>query len=698
MARRPRHARGKRTRPAAARGDGRTRGGIALASPPANPKRAPRTAPSTESSPAPDESRAPSHAPRAARSSRVIVWQVRGCAALCALAAATGMLCLVDEIHLQMGAARNVVGWAATAICAGVACGLWMPRRIIRQRLRMHGQDGSAEQSGVEFEFAATLTGVLILALGVLWALLIGLATGMEGYRTFLARGFLHPPGLTLALLLAPVLAGLALLGAVGTTVLVALHGWQRLIGGTGTGVTTLWLAMLLAGTIGAGAGWLTARPEALATMTLLATFGAGVLAVCRKPTGTAHPAVRPSPPEHVIGRPLRLLAVAATALATGTALAAAVPLEVMTIRSAAGGMGVLSLSLLVGMLMARRLARVLPDMTDETPLLLLAIGVVWSWPGLGAVNGYGNIVRVALMGCVAAASALLAGRRVAATLEGVQPAVARVGGALALGLSLGLVLGPAWLSWQQPQAVAIIIALSATVAAGAAWLRQNTGRRALRSGGLAATGLLLAVVAFQAGWVSSADDNHEASTRVDETDPIDCIGRGLLESSELDGVIVGRDGGITGETSVPDGPHSDVSLISGWHADLAGSGHDIVIVARPASRAAAPLSPEHARRLLRRCDAALLTGGRLAVELPADDLAAAALGLESVGGVRVAAGGYLVNVSGPGGEYAVLLRGRDVPSWIHDWGRPAGCEVRHCQVRDLADLRARLTSPDNWP
>jgi hypothetical protein len=156
--------------------------------------------------------------------------QVTVCAALCALAAATGVVRVLGELTEQLNTARAAVGYGGAAICIGAFFGLVVPRRIIRRRLGGEADSHGGAGPGVRFEFAATLAGVLILCLALVWTGLLGLASGLESYRILLTHRFVHPPGVTRLLMEAPVGLGLALLGAAGSTLLVALHGWLRLL------------------------------------------------------------------------------------------------------------------------------------------------------------------------------------------------------------------------------------------------------------------------------------------------------------------------------------------------------------------------------------------------------------------------------------------------------------------------------------
>jgi hypothetical protein len=258
---------------------------------------------------------------------------VLACAALCALGAALGVVVLLGELRYHIISPVRCPAYTLAALCVGVVLGLWIPRRVIRQRLA-RGPGGVvqrvpshlAETRGLRLEFAASLTGVLVLVFAVTWVGLCGGAVLMETYRAFLVRGFAHPPWLAQVLLAGPALAGLVVAGASGTTLLVALHGWYRLVTQPKTRIAWLWASILL-GTLAAGvlAAQVASR-AALAGLAPLTVFLAGVVAVLRR-SDAVGPAT-PPPTRHRLTRDeaLSLLIAALAAALVAGALVLAVP------------------------------------------------------------------------------------------------------------------------------------------------------------------------------------------------------------------------------------------------------------------------------------------------------------------------------------------------------------------------------------
>jgi hypothetical protein len=106
---------------------------------------------------------------------------VLACAALCALGAALGVIIILGEMRYHMISPTQCLAYTLAALCAGVVLGLWIPRRVIRQRLARG--PGKADESSasdlaqsrsLKFEFAASLAGALVLAFALTWVVLPG--------------------------------------------------------------------------------------------------------------------------------------------------------------------------------------------------------------------------------------------------------------------------------------------------------------------------------------------------------------------------------------------------------------------------------------------------------------------------------------------------------------------------------------------
>jgi hypothetical protein len=130
----------------------------------------------------------------------------------------------------------------------------------------------------------------------------------------------------------------------------------------------------------------------------------------------------------------------------------------------------------------------------------------------------------------------------------------------------------------------------------------------------------------------------------------------------------------------------SDHRRPSAWEIDLGGPRLDaVVVVSRPAPPATERLAPASARRLLRRCTRALLDGGRLVIELPADDLVTPAFRLNP-------GGGHLLRVTGDTGRYEALVFGPDAAAWLGERPDPPGFTVECVPLGNRAELERCLT------
>ena len=608
-----------------------------------------------------------------------MAWQVEGCAALCALAGSTGLSGLLAELSHHF-AARHVVSFAGATLCAGVALGLWIPRRVIRQRLSASETTSSAGSAdrGVEVEFAASLTGVLMLILAVVWVLLSGLTLGLESYRGVLTQRFLHPPGLTLLLLSGPVTVGLLLLGATGTTVLVALHGWRRLACPTRPAVTRLWVVMLLSTALGGGVAASVTRPDMLVAATLLASFGAGIVAVFRKPAGRVPIEVQP-PRAVQSGKTLLLLLMAGVAAAaTGVALAASVPAQFMSLRQAAVGVVTLGGASLLGIAIARAVPRVVATACGA-PLLLLLIAVAWEGPHWMAAlaplaDGLG---RLAIVACPAAACVALAGRRVAREHGRAQPAVALVGAAVAVGHGIGLVVAPWWLAAQGHDSVAVLCSVTLTATAVLALILAHDVPRPAQLGGLATCAAWFAVVLLARDAHRPAAGASTAERSTARAAPARLVAREWLATPGLRTahVQLGEQGVNREATSARD-------------VDLGGPRWDVIVISDTRDAAARALArTAQTDRLLDRCARALLVGGRLVIEWPTAELAAEAL-------CRMPNDpALLLEVTVDDDEYSALIVGRDAPTWLGERPRPPTADIQFHQVQDWVDVEQRLTA-----
>jgi SAM-dependent methyltransferase len=571
-----------------------------------------------------------------------MAWQAYGCAALCALGCTVGLLRVILELNRQIGSARDVVMWCGVPLCAAVVLGLVLPRRVIRRHLNLApqhpapyevaaGESPSPAAAGplVAFDFAASLTGVLLLVLAVLWATLCGFVEAAENYRALLTQRFVHPLWGTRALLLTPFVVQIALLGAVGAMVLVALHGWHRLLRPRSANVTRVWLVALLASALGGAVG-AAMQPAVLDVLTLLCTFGAAALAVVHRPVGTGQnesPWQR-SPPAGRLAGPFVVAGVASAGAAV--ALTVALPSGPLPLRTLATGSMAITAAAALGVVIARAALRI-PYATAYGPAAaLIVMAALWMLPHLPASsNGLGNSgARAAAISGAATLCVVLVGQKVAHAFGRSPPALAWVGGVVAGGYALGLALAPSLLA-PSPRAV------------GSALPPPDPQRDAIRE---------------------------------------------LLSRYGPSTVFVRGD--MAADESTP----------RAWDVDLGGPQWDIVFVVCGSQGVAdaRPWESDTADQLVRRCLAALRPGGRLVIELPADELAAAAFRGAARDGRAAADSAYVLDSAGFEGRQAVLLFGRDIPAWIRSLARSDDVDLGLTRVGDMAEVRQR--SGDGLP
>jgi hypothetical protein len=222
-----------------------------------------------------------------------VLLQLHGCAGLCAFAAAVGVARVAAELSFHTGSNARLLGLASALLAVGVVLGFGLPRALIRTRLGRSGSrpGSSGWRDGHSItdetcDFAASHTGGLVVVLGVVWLLVCGAGAGMEAYRAWLTRSFIWPVGAMSAALCAPLGIGLLLLGCVGTTTILALKGWRRSLLPRCPVTIGVGPTLLLAVTGGGAVAAVAQRGALLDFALLVAMFGAGVLAVARRPSG----------------------------------------------------------------------------------------------------------------------------------------------------------------------------------------------------------------------------------------------------------------------------------------------------------------------------------------------------------------------------------------------------------------------------
>jgi hypothetical protein len=669
LARRPRRGPNKRARRKARRAAPRSAGAVTVAEKPSAPQAVKRDI---------EEPRARVATRPQTRQRRGILWQVHGCAALCALAATTGLLRGVQEMSLQFASARTAVALVGACFSAGVVLGLWLPRRVIRARLQRAGRPllstgarpnatgSAAGDEAIDCEFAAALTGLLILLVSLIWAALIAVLAGLEAYRGVLTARFMHPAAITWLLLSAPPAVMLIAAGATGTTALVALHGWRRLVAPPGAAVSGLWVIMLGTSIAGAALAATVQLGLGLDAITLIATFAAGILAVIHKPTGGGLPerAATRTPESSTLL--INLVAVVAAAAASGAALVAALPANQSALPSAAAELGVLPAAGLVGVIAARGLLRWRPaSATVGPPLMLLVVATGWVVAGLvgGAATG---VARVALVAAPAATCIVLAGRAVSQAFNRVAPAVAWVGGTAAAGHAIGLALTPAVLHALASPRFETVTALVLTAVAGLTLVFHAGLPRVVRIGGLLVVALWLALAPRVLMPRSAARDHSAGAARAHDAAPlVKLIQTGTRERIRA-----------IGDTT------------AALRSDIAGPGCAVLVLDAPAT------TPDVARRILERTSRALLPGGRIVLHAPSPALISAA--------VRRARENehpaYVVSLDRNDQRDAALVIGPGTAAWLETLATAPDARVHVTPVATPAEAQRHLTAAPAAP
>ena len=364
-----------------------------------------------------------------------------GCAGLCALGATLAWSAIITEATRLLGTTLPSVRLVGSCGAVGLIGGLLLPRRVIRRRLERSAGTAEAAGPAADLEFAAALTGLLILLLGGLEATLGMLSAALVDYQRFLTECFIHPPAVTRLLLWLPMCLGLGLTGMASALVLTALHAWCGMLRAHTGPKTALWAAMLLATAIGS---LLSACPERCAWLrigALLATFCAALLAVLR-PTGDSGGSTSTIATVRVQTVWLPLLIVGAT-----TSVVATVLLDALweADRSARPTTPTTALVCLAG-LVALPLLRLVPTgQPAHTAVALVSLALA-ALAGLalrvttdqGLAAGLSVVVLTSLLG---AANLTIVTRCVTRIVGRVQPVLAWCGVAAATGLLIGLLL-----------------------------------------------------------------------------------------------------------------------------------------------------------------------------------------------------------------------------------------------------------------
>jgi hypothetical protein len=579
---------------------------------------------------------------------------------LCALGATLSVVTALNELRYHIIPSMRGPAYALAALCIGVVLGLWIPRRVIRRRLA-GGRSASsttpatdlAASGGLSLEFAASLAGALVLTCALASLALCAGALLMEDYRAFLVRRFAHPPWLTQLLLAGPILTGLVVSGAIGTTLLVALHGWYRLVTQPKTHIARLW-AYILLGTLLAGllATQINSR-VLLAGLAPLAVFLAGAVAVLRRcdavgmptPPRTRQRATRDESLSLMIAGLAAALVAAALVLAVPPAGVAPdrLPVGVIGLAGAAGA----------GLLAARLISR-LSFSVDLEPLILLLASVALLFPYRQVWAEPVNVAlpRLLLVTGWAATCIVMIGRRVERVHRSIQYSLLRVGRAVAAGLGLTLLLLAIGTVRWNPSLGALVVSLVATTGAGLALALNDRVSPMLRVGGMSCMALWL-VGALPAHRALARTLPPPASPARPVTEPLAATTRQLLTTDFFQAARV---------LPLP----SVTAGATGWQFDLAGPTLDLIVLeSAPAAERETSSGSDWGRRLLGRLGTRLARGGRLLVELPVPAGLADALGRFDPTPDHPGWTGYRVRVWSDEGQYEALVFGHDIPALL---------------------------------
>jgi len=536
------------------------------------------------------------------------------------------LLCVLGEADAQLPSARHALRVVGVPLAAGVILGLWLPRRVIRRHLE--GGSAATASQDTEREPPADRGARGRAAKGVEYdfaaaftgavVFVLGLAWVLVAVLAATLEDYRGV--LTHRFVLGPGLTRVALLAPLHVTLLAL-----GMIGATALVALHGWHRLVTQPATGIARLWL--------VMLVAAGFGAAVL------TGAT--------PRTTVCLAAPLATFLAGIVAVGRRPVGAAPTQTEPdVRMSPA-----------------RLWR--PLLAVGVSAALAAAVLVAATPVTGATAGAGPRGLATLCGALAVGVLLAcAAQRMSSRAAGLAPvcfllaAVACLwpesathdGGFLDAGWRVGL--------------AGMATAACVVFAGRSASIQLGRTQRALAWVGAvvaAGSGLAFAVAPGQAGTTS-----RPMTSRGDAV----VVGRTLLETSGLSSVRVLLARG---------GPRAEMP--SAWDLDLGGNRWDVVILSgdQPPGQAL-PRSADDARRLLRRCETALRPGGRLVIELPADELVHAALATHE-------SGAYVLRIVGREARYAALILGPDVPAWLAPQSAPSGYDMWLYVVRCPDDV-----------
>jgi hypothetical protein len=504
----------------------------------------------------------------------------------------------------------------------------------------------------------------------------------MEGYRAFVVQHFLLPAWLTRGVVLAPLLSGLLLTGAVGTAAVMAHRGWLRLLSTPPASRQPLWIALLVGAAAGAGFATLLRIWAGLVVGTLVPVFAAGILAVYRSLPGARVAEPRPLAPESSVA-----LGPAAVALAVmvsvGLSCVMAFPLEPLSVAALGRALSVLAGGVLAGWLVARLCMRVASG-TSLAPLFLLLSAVGWGfahrWTSAASATG---LLRLASVSCCGTACALLVLPRLVlvSPQRGGRRAFPWQRGVVAAGVALALAGVAAVPAWVGAGTLIVVATLGTTAAAGLFLVFDPLVKAELRAGGLCAVGVWLGILLASGSFELTGLGSRRAGKPLGSNGTAARAAQALYTGPGVRPVCVT----VRPTVQAPAGP-------SAWDIDLAGP-RNAIVVARAGDNPEPAADRRAAPRLIRRCAASLVRGGHLVVELPGREMALATIDSVCRAGRPADGSSYWLQVTAPEDDYAALLVGPGVPAWIgqHSW--PEDVEVALEEVGSWPELDERLAA-----
>jgi len=514
-----------------------------------------------------------------------------------------GLIYILDELRLQLFSTASALGLTGASICLGIVLGLLLPHRIITPHLNKASNcDASGGAVGQRIEFAAALTGGVLVIFGLLSALLVGGALFMESCRGWLVARFVHPPGLTLTLLCLPLAFGLILAGTGVSLLLVLMHGWRRVAHQPAPRLTGLWTALMI-GALCAGVGGVySSTPLLPAILAPLSVFLAGLLSVARDSR-----AVGVSPIPSVWRRPSRdeQVMLGAAGLAT-TAVAASIFLSLaeypLTPAAVSSCIIVLAGAALTGMAAARLLFRHGPS---PACLLACSIAILLPYRCLPTEAFNSALARVFLTTAAGAAYLSATACRMGRPSQNIQRSLSWIVGVAAVFAGAVFAITAADTNSVSRASFIMVVSIVGTASAALMSILDNRAFGLQQALILAAAGVWLFLTPSARQVLSSAQDANPP--------PTPHLTRLAQEARRL----VSADSFHYAGVRIPSADGADHQS---WRFDLDGPALDLILIERfDRSPNEAP-SVRDCRRLLKRLSTRLAGGGRLLLETPTAD------------------------------------------------------------------------------